>query len=318
MALTPSNPIQLPNPMPRVVGTPESDEIDVSSADELIQALDGDDTVYAGGGNDIVLGGDGNDILRGEDQSDHLDGGSGDDSLNGDNGDDQVFGGAGDDTLRGGLLDSGNDVLAGGAGEDFADGGMGHDTLYGGADNDTLMGGGDDDRLEGGDGDDVLVGDILASATVYTNADGDDELFGGVGEDQLFGGGGEDVLNGGAGFDRLTGGLGSDIFVIDRVEETVDMIADFRANAWSYSLIGRDKLDLSAVLDKYAEFSGSAAEALGKGFIVLDQVGKAGEPGYGTAVFVDANGAGAAGGEMAVAFLENVFAGYLNEYNFIV
>lgn len=35
-------------------------------------------------------------------------------------------------------------------------------------------------------------------------------------------------------------------------------------------------------------------------------------------VFIDANGAAQAEGEMAVAFLEGVYAPYLNEYSFSV
>ncbi len=73
------------------------------------------------------------------------------------------------------------------------------------------------------------------------------------------------------------------------------------------------------MLAKYTEFAGgSAADALGKGYIVLEQVGKAGSPGYSTMVYIDADGAEQAGGEMASAFLAGVFAPCLNEYSFIV
>jgi Ca2+-binding RTX toxin-like protein len=148
--------------------------------------------------------------------------------------------------------------------------------------------------------------------------DGEDELLGGAGDDQLFGGGDSDVLSGGEGFDRMTGGLGSDIFVIDSVD-AVDTVTDFRANYYSYALFGRDKLDLSVVLAKHTEFDGgSAGDARAKGYVVLEQVGKAGEPGYGTRVYIDADGAGQSSGAQAVAFLEGVFTPYLNEYSFIV
>jgi hypothetical protein len=82
---------------------------------------------------------------------------------------------------------------------------------------------------------------------------------------------------------------------------------------------GRDYLDLSGVLDRRTDFAGDTAfAALAQGYIVLKQAGTAGEPGYGTRVLVDANGAAEPGGEMAVAFLENVSAPSLSGFNFIV
>ncbi|MCI7506161.1 calcium-binding protein, partial [Desulfovibrio piger] len=47
------------------------------------------------------------------------------------------------------------------------------------------------------------------------DADGNDQLFGGVGNDVLFGMGGDDYLDGGTGEDAIFGGAGNDIIVYD-------------------------------------------------------------------------------------------------------
>lgn len=325
MAFDPGAPLHGITARKLIRGTPEADDIYGGNIAEVIDADAGDDYVYGGAGDDIIMGGDGNDELRGGENNDVLDGGSGNDTLKGDEGDDDLRGGSGDDTLVGGNgspYGSGADTLDGGEGNDYLFGDDGDDSLLGGAGNDTLHGNADNDHLEGGDGDDVLFGD---ENSIFYNPtlDGDDTLLGGAGNDRLFGGGGSDVLNGGAGIDRLTGGPRSDIFVIDGAEvltgQAFDTITDFKARSGFYIETFLDQLDLSGVLDKQTHFAGStAAEALTQGYIVLRQFGAAGHSGYGTKVFVDANGAGKAGGEMQVAFLEDVYTPDLTQYNFIV
>ena len=147
-----------------------------SSADLIINALEGRDVIYSGNGADRIYGHDGDDVLYS---------GGGDDIVSGGLGADKIYGQAGDDALYGG---SGADRLLGDAGADLLSGGADNDILNGGAGIDRLLGGAGDDRLNGGADNDVLHGD-----------DGHDRLIGGAGADVLDGGTDDDMLYGGGG-----------------------------------------------------------------------------------------------------------------------
>ena len=126
--------------------------------------------------------------------------------------------GGGDDTITG---SNASDIIYGQEGGDTIYGGRGHDTLYGGTGDDLLVG---DDKPENLAAD--TVADIKALGTDAAldafidsvenpDADGNDQLFGGVGNDVLLGMGGDDYLDGGAGEDAIFGGAGNDIIVYD-------------------------------------------------------------------------------------------------------
>ena len=100
-----------------------------------------------------------------------------------------------------------NDAASGGNGNDLLIGdGIATSSLFGGAFNDTILGGAGDDVLNGGPDQDRLVG--------------------GDGNDTIDGGSGNDLLIGGAGVNLLTGGAGNDIFGI-RSGAGVNHITDF-------------------------------------------------------------------------------------------
>ncbi|WP_337375389.1 VWA domain-containing protein [Desulfovibrio piger] len=126
--------------------------------------------------------------------------------------------GGGDDTITG---SSASDIIYGQEGDDIIYGSSGHDTLYGGTGDDLLVG---DDRPE--DLNDVTVEsikklvetdalDAFIESVEGKDADGNDQLFGGVGNDVLLGMGGDDYLDGGTGEDAIFGGAGNDIIVYD-------------------------------------------------------------------------------------------------------
>ena len=126
--------------------------------------------------------------------------------------------GGGDDTITG---SSASDIIYGQEGDDIIYGSSGHDTLYGGTGDDLLVG---DDKPE--DLNDVTVEsikklvetdalDAFIESVEGKDADGNDQLFGGVGNDVLLGMGGDDYLDGGTGEDAIFGGAGNDIIVYD-------------------------------------------------------------------------------------------------------
>ena len=129
-------------------------------------------------------------------------------------------------TGRGG----GNDVITGSEASDTIYGQEGDDIIYGGSGHDTLYGGTGDDLLVGDDKPENLAADTVADIKALgtdaaldafidsvenPDADGNDQLFGGVGNDVLLGMGGDDYLDGGAGEDAIFGGAGNDIIVYD-------------------------------------------------------------------------------------------------------
>jgi trimeric autotransporter adhesin len=58
---------------------------------------------------------------------------------------------------------------------------------------------------------------------VISGAGGDDTLIGGFGDDVLLGGDGNDVLIGGMGSDLLEGGAGDDLYIVDDLNEVVEL-----------------------------------------------------------------------------------------------
>ena len=139
--------------------------------------------------------------------------------------DDLTGRGGGDDTITG---SSASDTIYGQEGDDIIYGGSGHDTLYGGTGDDLLVGDGEpgsvadltvEKIMELGTGDDLDA--FILSVEEGLGANGNDQLFGGVGNDVLLGMGGDDYLDGGAGEDAIFGGAGNDIIVYDKADYLV-------------------------------------------------------------------------------------------------
>ena len=107
-------------------------------------------------------------------------------------------------------------------GDDTITGSKANDVIYGQEGNDSIFG----DAVETLSATDVTIEALrsmddstrkaFADNVEGTEADGDDQLYGGTGDDLLFGMGGDDYLNGGAGEDYLFGGSGNDIIVYDQ------------------------------------------------------------------------------------------------------
>ena len=138
------------------------------------------------------------------------------------------------DSLTG--RDGGDDVITGSSASDTIYGQEGHDTIYGGGGHDGLYGGTGDDLLVGDARPESLTADTLEEIKTLgtgdaldafidsvegTDADGNDQLFGGAGNDVLLGMGGDDYLDGGAGEDATFGGGGNDIIVYDKADYLV-------------------------------------------------------------------------------------------------
>lgn len=191
------------------------ENIDGSSAADILTGDKYENALYGNGGKDTLNGGDGDDVLIGGDGDDRIDGGKGRDwvdyrqesgtkglnvmLLNGKALDtygsedilkniEVIFGTDRRDLIRG--SNAVGETLYGNGGRDIIDGLGGNDTLRGGL---------DADRLRGGDGKDVLYGDA-----------GDDTLYGGEGNDRVFGGADKDKIWGEEGNDTLSGGDGDD------------------------------------------------------------------------------------------------------------
>lgn len=240
--------------MPVYNGTNNSETIDLSA--ELfgwdVHALAGNDIVYGGYGDDVALAAEGADKIYGND------------------GDDDLFGGLGADELFGG---------------------RGTDEIFGGADADYIEGNGNNDIVHGDGGNDTIYGDNnLLSNNQGGPVQGHDQLFGGMGNDTMHGQGGDDFLDGGRGRDTLSGGSGADTFYFAGADynasmfvvPSMDTITDFER--------GIDKIDLRTVMDLTNYAGSSASEAIAQGYIYFVQHGTAGQPGFGTTVYVDKDG----------------------------
>ncbi len=93
-----------------IVGTPEGDEINASTAPAGQPTVTNKgDTIIGGGGPDMTVAGSGDDKVIGSKGKDWLNGGAGNDVIKGGPGNDKLVGG------------SGNDVLIGGKGRDMFD-----------------------------------------------------------------------------------------------------------------------------------------------------------------------------------------------------
>ena len=85
--------------------------------------------------------------------------------------------------------------------------------------------------------------------TTMTGSDMADVLYGTSRNDTISGSAGNDILMGGRGNDLLAGGAGADTFVLNKVGEGVDTIADYKA-------VDGDKLDISDLLSQSAYHAG--------------------------------------------------------------
>lgn len=128
--------------------------------------------------------------------------------------------------------------------------------------------------LQGREGDDLLIG-----------GGGADLLLGGADDDRLRGGAGEDRLAGGAGTDTLTGGAGADLFLLDAMDDGVDLLRDFAQ--------GEDRIGFLGVAG--VTWRGEAAFA-GAGGAEVRFLGGTGR----TRLLLDADGDGTADAAMAI------------------
>lgn len=93
-----------------MLGDGGGNEIDGTSARDVIHARGGNDEVDGHGGGDVICGGGGRDSLAGDAGNDEVRGGGGNDELDGNGGVDRLVGGAGFDDIDGG---SGDDTCSG-------------------------------------------------------------------------------------------------------------------------------------------------------------------------------------------------------------
>ncbi|EIF50430.1 calcium-binding protein, partial [Sulfurovum sp. AR] len=218
----------------------ESDNVDLTNANDTLNAQGGDDTIRGLGGDDTIDGGTGDDILEGNAGNDILTGGLGNDSLDGGSGNDTYLFNLGDgkdtiidasgvDTLQLGagitrddiivvLSQENSDVVIG-----FKETGKTFEEL---SDTITIKNWKNAaNRLENiilSDGteiflDEFQVGTVGDDALVFGDSgitidagDGNDVVTSGSGADVIEGGAGNDTVSSGAGNDTLSGGTGAD------------------------------------------------------------------------------------------------------------
>lgn len=256
-------------------GSAHADDLRGDALVNLLQGQGGNDTLRGFSGNDTLTGGSGADVLLGDSGMDYasytgaragvaaslaspaantgdargdryvsiegLIGSNHADTLIGSTALDRLYGGAGNDLLRGGGR---ADYLDGGAGLDWADyasdlRGLTVDLANPAANTGDAQG----DRyvsvegLRGSAFADRLHGDAQAN-----------RIEGGAGNDRLFGRDGNDRLEGGAGIDRLMGGRGADTFVLRRLSDGGDVIADYNpdtGDALEIAVTGLQRADLA-------------------------------------------------------------------------
>ena len=107
--------------------------------------------------------------LNGTSASEVLIGGTGDDTINGGSGHDKIYGGAGNDTINGGG-GIGYNLLYGGAGDDIINGGTGGNSITGGAGVDTLTGG-PGPGYPGGPGRNIFIYNAVTDSTIASGGD---------------------------------------------------------------------------------------------------------------------------------------------------
>ena len=173
---------------------------------------------------------------------------------------------------------SGNDLLEGGSGDDAVYGADGDDTIYGGDGND------------GG----TIVG--------YFGLLWRGGLYGGEGNDRIDGGAGNDVIDGGIGADYLTGGGDADVFMFNRIADSVAGSA--QDLIWDFARTDGDLIDLSAIDAKANKIGDQPFKFIG-GKPFHD---KAGELRYSkNKVSGDVNGDGRADFQIKVVGLDKMF-----------
>ncbi len=207
----------------RVVGSDDSDTVDLSSFDGVVVDLDintpqpgpasQNGVIRAGDGVEIevddfenVIGSDGDDLILGNNEFNVLDGGAGNDSIHSFGGADVIIGGEGIDTA---LFTAGPGVVL-----DLDEDGNGVAQVN--APDGAIL-----DQVFGFE-------NINGSNNAGSPNGGDDVLSGNSGSNTLNGQAGDDVLNGEGGDDILIGGAGNDTFVFEG-EFGNDVIQDFQA-----------------------------------------------------------------------------------------
>lgn len=207
-----------------VYGSPYSDTITGSSADEYF---------YGHKNNDVIDAGDGNDTIDGFDGDDDLEGGLGDDSIRGGRGNDILSGSEGNDTLDG---QEGNDTYGGDAGIDtavftnvsFIPNAPGIIVTLDDVANDSVHGYTDNIKADM----DIIVGTYTADRLI--GSIGNDTLIGAEGNDTLIGGDGDDLLDGGIHFDTVDY---SDASNAGGVNISLDDVANDTANGFTDNVL---------------------------------------------------------------------------------
>jgi len=224
-----------------IIGSPFSDTLLGSSADNVFEGGDGNDSLEGVSGANTLSGGDGLDTLNGASAADLMFGGNNSDTIIGNDGDDTISGDAGGDSLNGNggfnTLSYANntgkvtvalfeDTVTGeppdnvkeydANGSSYAnivvsqDRVFNFDAVLGSAFNDAIRGNSSDNNLAGGDGNDTLTG-----------GDGNDTLDGGDGDNSMYGGLGADTLTGGDGDDLLVGGTDGVLYRVNAGDAAV-------------------------------------------------------------------------------------------------
>ena len=142
--------------MSKVVGTDDDDDINNSTEDVMIDALDGNDTIYNDAVNVTINGGAGNDSIGNH-----------------------------------GGHENGNDLIDGGEGNDTIDNHVHRVTIRGGAGNDYIATG-DRATIEGGDGDDTIFGDINNGDSITIRGGAGKDSINNFGMNSLIDGGEDD------------------------------------------------------------------------------------------------------------------------------
>jgi len=146
----------------RIVGSPDSDDLDVGGGDNVVRAGSGDDVVYSNAayGADVFHLGPGDDDAMPGMGPDRVHGGPGDEFVEAANGGDFVSGGPGDDVLHAsyrcdfgnsggaGTVDTYGNEVFGDGGDDYLTGDLGNDRIDGGPGSDRGQGGYRDGRVD--------------------------------------------------------------------------------------------------------------------------------------------------------------------------
>ena len=218
-----------------IEATIHDDVIEAKGGNDTINTYEGDDTIYAGTGNDTVSSGNGDDTIYGQDGNDIINGNSGDDTLIGGTGNDILSGGTGKDTYIWNLGD-GFDTITDNDGVDkikfgenitfddltFRKEGTGllinvnNERFQGILINKYFETGYNIEKMEFADGTviDLTQTELeLVSDTIDTDITGtmyDDVLTGNIKNNNITAGNGDDIITGGAGDDTILAEEGND------------------------------------------------------------------------------------------------------------